>query len=95
MSLTSLLLGFAPALAARLNPVPELEAENQRLKAELVDVKAGLEDITAQLEQARLELANRQRSPPLQQFAQNALAQQATHCDCSPSRSRALLGLGE
>ena len=42
MSLASLLLAFVPALAARFNPVPELEAENKRLKGELEGVKADL-----------------------------------------------------
>jgi hypothetical protein len=42
MSIASLLLAFAPALAARLNPLPELEAENERLKAELEGVRIAL-----------------------------------------------------
>jgi hypothetical protein len=55
MSIANLLLAFAPALAARLNPFPELEAENERLKAEVEGVRIALAVVKRSVERLRAE----------------------------------------
>jgi hypothetical protein len=63
MSLTSLLLAFAPAIAARFRPVEELAHENKRLKDELAGVMSELEIIRTRLEAMTIERdAERERA---------------------------------
>jgi hypothetical protein len=63
MSLTSLLLAFAPAIAARFRPVEELAHENKRLKDELAGVMCELEVIRNGLETMTIERnAERERA---------------------------------
>jgi hypothetical protein len=73
MSLASLLLAFAPALAARFNPVPELEAENKRLKDELAGVLSELEIIRNRLKTIERN-ADERREAPVQRAMPNPLA---------------------
>jgi hypothetical protein len=74
MSLASLLLAFAPALAARFNPVPELEAENKRLKDELAGVLSELEIIRNRLKTVIERNADEWREAPVQRAMPNPLA---------------------
>jgi hypothetical protein len=73
MSLASLLLAFAPALAARFNPVPELEAENKGLKDELAGVLSELEIIRNRLKTIERN-ADERREAPVQRAMPNPLA---------------------
>ena len=89
MSLSSLLLAFAPALAARFKPEKQtygLEAEMIGLRIDLADARRDLEDMRQEMRrwrdraQGALQAQYQQGAPPSQQqlaqLAQYAMAQQ-------------------